>query len=441
MSEFPLQNWVFDNISQPICQIDPQGAVVFTNQAFTSTFNRCLSIHEITLYRSDNTILNWNTFLPSVSDATISIRYHDGKHNQYFILKCKKEILSDSELYYLIFEEFTAKLRYKRLKAKRNLILRQAIDNYPIMLFGLDAVGKIQIWNKRAEILSGFQAVEAINKPINDFFPDYTTQIFEKIFADMKDKQLENLEQREIKFICKDNSIKHLLCMLRFDAQFVQGVYFFGILFDITEQIKAREALYKSEQRYYTISKATNDAIWDWNVHEDTIFWNEGITDIFGYSPDEVESTFKWWEQRIHEEDRQRVTEKIKNCVEIETDNWFDDYRFMRKDGSFAFVYDKGHILKDKNGKPIRMIGGMVDITERKIFEQNLLLKNRQLSEFAFFNSHKLRSPLARLMGIVHLLRSEDSLSPKETHELLERLIHSAEELDKMIRDMSNLLI
>jgi signal transduction histidine kinase len=85
------------------------------------------------------------------------------------------------------------------------------------------------------------------------------------------------------------------------------------------------------------------------------------------------------------------------------------------------------------------MIGGMTDITEKKIYEQSLIVKNQQLAEYAFFNSHKVRAPLARLMSCVNILEIDSEID-KETIEILKAIKLSADELDNEIRDIGNLL-
>ncbi len=145
---------------------------------------------------------------------------------------------------------------------------------------------------------------------------------------------------------------------------------------DITRKIKTEQILLESEDRYQLISRATNDAIWDWNLETDYVWWNEGVKTIFGYAQNEIDNTAKWWYEHIHPEDRERVVHGIHTVIE-KGGNWSDEYRFLKSDGGFKYVFDRGFILH-KEGKPVRMLGAMQDITARKkAVAENLISQER----------------------------------------------------------------
>lgn len=130
----------------------------------------------------------------------------------------------------------------------------------------------------------------------------------------------------------------------------------------------------ESNERYDIVAKATSDTIWDWKIQEDEFIWNKGINGIYGYKKEEVGNTSKWWFDRIHPEDSMRVSVNLYSFLEQKTERWQDEYRFMCADGSYRFVFDRGFLVKDQNGKAIRMIGAMQDVTKQKQEEQRLRL-------------------------------------------------------------------
>ncbi len=211
-----------------------------------------------------------------------------------------------------------------------------------------------------------------------------------------------------------------------------EGAQRFITVFRDNSQSKA------AERAQQLINQATNDAIYDWNIQNGMVWWNDMVT-MFGYSPEEIGTTIEWWHERIHQDDRQRVVERINSFIAQRIEKWFDKYRFRRKDNSFAYVYDKGYFEFDADSTPVRMIGGMVDITERVLAEESILIKNRQIAEYAFFNSHKLRGPLARMMGLIELIDFQDA-HKEENKTLLNHLKAIAEELDELIKDVSKVL-
>lgn len=139
----------------------------------------------------------------------------------------------------------------------------------------------------------------------------------------------------------------------------------------VIERKQAEEALSKSEERFQLIARATNDAIWDWDLATDAVWWNEGFQKLFGYSADEAGCDVKSLTERLHPDDLERVTHDIRKLIDSGQQNWSNEYRFRCRDGSYAFVIDRGYIVYDQ-GKPVRMLGSMMDVTERKSLEQQL---------------------------------------------------------------------
>ncbi|SEG11478.1 PAS domain-containing sensor histidine kinase [Flavobacterium urumqiense] len=143
----------------------------------------------------------------------------------------------------------------------------------------------------------------------------------------------------------------------------------------IVEKLKkTNEEIKESNEKYDIVAKATSDTIWDWKIQEDNFNWNKGIEVIFGYTQEEVGSSSTWWFEKIHPEDSIKMSIKLYSFIEQKTENWQDQYRFKCANGSYKYVLDKGFLLKDEEGKAIRMIGAIQDITKQKEEEQRLKL-------------------------------------------------------------------
>lgn len=139
--------------------------------------------------------------------------------------------------------------------------------------------------------------------------------------------------------------------------------------------------LRESELRYRLIGEATNDAVWDWNLESDLIQWNPAVSVIFGYAAHDVPQTARWRHDHIHPEDRHHVITGIEAALHGGADRWSDEYRYRRRDGSYAYVFDRGSILRDANGNPYRMIGAMLDLSERRRAEEEINALNQALKE------------------------------------------------------------
>lgn len=141
-------------------------------------------------------------------------------------------------------------------------------------------------------------------------------------------------------------------------------VVWYGYLQDISEQKNNNEKIRISKERYDIIAKATNDTIWDWDMITNEVKWNQGIRGIFGYKND-TNLNYDWWISKIHPEDANRIKEYLEYCIKNSISRWENEYRFCCADGSYKYIYDRGFLVVNES-VPVRMIGAMQDITERK---------------------------------------------------------------------------
>ena len=134
------------------------------------------------------------------------------------------------------------------------------------------------------------------------------------------------------------------------------------------------EQLTLSNQRYEYVNKATSEAIWDWNILTGDVFYGDGFNKLFGHEISKEAQNFSIWEERIHPDDFEKLSLSINDFLATGESKWNEEYRYLKKDGSYAFVSDKGFVLRDEQGHALRMIGTIQDISIRKKEEQYLKL-------------------------------------------------------------------
>jgi len=131
-------------------------------------------------------------------------------------------------------------------------------------------------------------------------------------------------------------------------------------------RLKTEQALRESNERFQLLAKATTDVVWDWNLVTNDLWWNEGYHQMFGYPPEETPPTIDSWTNCIHPEDLARVELSVRRAIDDGAKTWSDEYRFRRSDGTYCEIFDRGSIIRDAQAKPVRMIGAMQDVTERR---------------------------------------------------------------------------
>ncbi|MCF2148257.1 PAS domain-containing protein [Desmonostoc muscorum LEGE 12446] len=147
---------------------------------------------------------------------------------------------------------------------------------------------------------------------------------------------------------------------------------------DITERKLAEEQLRQSEERFQIVGRASNDILWDWDLQTDEVWWNQAVQTLLGYSIEQIRFDVNWWYEQIHPDDRQRIGSETVALINSGEKFWSNEYRFRRGNGSYAYVFDRGYIIDDHTGKPVRMIGAMMDISEKQAALQE---RNRAQAE------------------------------------------------------------
>jgi len=126
---------------------------------------------------------------------------------------------------------------------------------------------------------------------------------------------------------------------------------------------KAEEEIEKAVERYDILAQATSDTIWDWDIANNTMHYNDGISKMFGYHASEVENVVDWWNEKLYADDFKKVTELIEDVFEKGLHKFQVTYRFRCADNSYKYIFDRAYVLFDENNNPCRMIGAMQDIT------------------------------------------------------------------------------
>ena len=291
----------------------------------------------------------------------------------------------------------------------------------------------VTYWNKEAEKLLGRKRDTIIGKNLWDEYPDAIETDFYRQFHKAVETQ-ENLTFEEFYL-----TLNVWLEVTAYPSATGLSVYFK----DITLRKESDIHLLQSNERFEKVAEATYDAIWDWNILENTHYLGAGFKNLFGHHIEKITPTLASWSSHIHPEDRERIVQSIYSSLERpDQPNWTAEYRYQKNDGTFADVIDRGVVIRDESGNPIRMVGAMNDITERKNFEisrnnyvRQIEIQNEKLKNIAWTQSHTVRAPLAKMLGIMNVIEDSDK-GLDDTLMWLKHLRESANELDEIIKNM-----
>ena len=208
----------------------------------------------------------------------------------------------------------------------------------------------------------------------------------------------------------------------------------------LIEKKRIEQLLEESELRFRILTRATNEAVRDWNIDTDSLWWNHNVQTLFGYNEEDVGPANAWWSETVHPDDRDRVTTSLRTIVRGSEDFWSGEYRFHRADGSYADVFDRGYILRNHDGRAVRMISSIMDVTKLKhelelIRAHDAALESARLkSQFLANMSHEIRTPMNSIIGMTDILLHTPL--DAEQREFMEIVRVSGESLLTVINDI-----
>lgn len=314
-------------------------------------------------------------------------------------------------------------------------------QDYPDAIFTVDPEGKFLTANKASLDIAECSYEELLQL---SFIPFIVPEELEVVMSHFRSALKGEISNFDATIISVKGNVKYLNLtrIPMVSNEKVVGVYL--IARDMTAVVTARkqheQRLKENElrtqtsiERFDIVSKATSDAIWDYDVATGMVVWNRAIKGLFGYK--ETLFDHDWGRERVHPEDFKQMSRKMRDAVQRRKSRLKTEYRFRCADGSYKNVMDRSFLMYDESGELVRIIGSMEDVTARHLYLQTVEAQNQQLQEIGWTQSHIVRAPLANILGIAELLAAEKE-DPESRRELLALLLKSSADLDDIIKEI-----
>lgn len=280
-----------------------------------------------------------------------------------------------------VFRDVTELRRSQELLRKSEARYYDLYQNAPDMYLSVEMKGGTVVDCNEALIRSlGYTREEFLGRSIFAFYDEACHHEAKRALAEFK--ATGDIRDKELKVRRNDGSTLDVLLSATAvrdqDGTIVQSR---SVWRDITKRKEAENRLRESEERFQFMSRATSDVMYDWNITSGQLWFNENLTTVFKMEDHHSNVTLDWWGDHIHPSDRNGIFESLQVVQEGNQSMWEAEYRFLRGDGSYAEVYDRGYFVRDNTGGAVRMIGSMMDISARKKAELELRTSRDRLAE------------------------------------------------------------
>ena len=175
------------------------------------------------------------------------------------------------------------------------------------------------------------------------------------------------------------------------------------------DHLTRKTAAPKAADYHELVARATNDAVRDWDLNTGALIWPEGFETLLGFRGEGANETSGFWRQHVHPGDRARVAAAVDEALKSNSENWSGEYRFQRADGTYIQVLERAVIQRDANGRAVRLVGSLMDVTARKQLQDQLARSQKMeaFGQLAGGVAHDFNNFLTTILGYSDLVVAE----------------------------------
>lgn len=388
MADLRRQAMVLEQVHDAIVVTDLEGTITHSNRGAEKIFGHAAEAMEgrhisLLLFEEDR---------PQVAAVLIEPLLRDGQREIELrcLRKSREECLVRLSLSLLrdeadkpygilgVATDITGQRRAEAALRESEARYHSLADAMPQVAYITDAHGQTQMVNHHWEEYSGYRSEECLNLDWLDWIhPDDAPGVMARWMECVPTGELFDMEYR----------LRHATGQYRWQLSRAVPVrnangsieQWVGTLTDIHDRKVAEEELRKSEERFRLASKAVEGIVYDWYPQTGTVHRLGSLERLIGETVSDAEPTDQWWQDRIHPDDQAKSTLRLTSSLRPEQNSFETEFRIRHADGHWVDVCDRGYIVRDEKGEPVRVVGSTYDISERKRLEREIQENNKRL--------------------------------------------------------------
>ena len=208
-----------------------------------------------------------------------------------------------------------------------------------------------------------------------------------------------------------------------------------------TTSVPVDDAIGRAGRRLAEVEALSGIGSWEWDIATNDVTWSEQLCRVYGVDASPRPITFEDFIARVHPDDREEVQATVRRAL-ASHGSFETEHRAVHPDGSVHIVFGRGHVLLDKDDRPIRMLGSGQDVTllraahEERAAEERRRAADQARDDALALIAHDLRSPLAVVLGYIQLLDRQAAGGAVD----IEKLRPYLGRIDAAVRQMTSLL-
>ena len=424
----PFRLLVESVVEYAIFMLDPAGRVASWNPGAERTFGY-----------SDEEIIGrpYSTFLPFVdgeraAEASISEARGRGALSSEGIRHRKdgspfhaETTISDLKDYFgnhagfsVVTRDITERKRAEEAVRQERDFSNALLESLPGVYYMYDETGRFIRWNKRFEEVTEYTADEIANLHPLDFFEGPDKDELARRIANVFENGWDEVEAEFVARSGKRTPYYFNGARTSFEGKRC----LIGMGIDISNYMRSQAELRATDERLRLAAKAANVGLWDWDIKADAWFYSAEWKRQLGFDEDEVGPGFEEWQERLHPDDREAANARLEAFLADPSKGYVSEFRLGHKDGTYRSIVSQASVVLDEDGKPARMLGSHVDVTDQRRSEKRIQQSQKMeaIGQLAAGIAHDFNNLLTVINGYSELLLEQAGADDPEADALRE---------------------